>query len=79
MAFTYSLSKLTGLEDDSVVSSLSKETKMILKGEQQDAEQIVNLDIKANEILVFMKNQDDKLGKLYSDASVLNDKFKISY
>jgi hypothetical protein len=65
--FTYSVSKLKGLADDSVVSSLSKETQMILKGEQQDDEQIVNLDIKTNEILLSMKNQDDKLGKLLSD------------
>jgi hypothetical protein len=66
-----------GLADDSVVSSLSKETRMILKGEQQDAEQIVNLDRKkANEILLSMKNQDDKLGKLYSEESVLNDKLR---
>jgi hypothetical protein len=75
--FTYSLSKLKGLAEDSVVSSLSKETQMILKGEQQDAEQIVNLDIKTNEILLSMKNQDDKLGKLYSDESVLFDKFRV--
>jgi hypothetical protein len=65
--FTYSVSKLKGLADDSVVSSLSKETQMILKGEQQDAEQIVNLDIKTNEILLSMKNQDDKLWKLLSN------------
>jgi ATP-dependent Clp protease adapter protein ClpS len=61
------------LEDDSVVSSLSKETQMLLKGEQLDAEQIVNLDIKTNEILLSMKNQDDKLGKLYSDECVLQN------
>jgi hypothetical protein len=74
--FTYSLSKLTGLADDSVVSALSKETQLILKGEQQDAEQIVSLDKKANEMLSSIKSQDDKLGKLYSDESVLNDKLR---
>jgi hypothetical protein len=74
--FTYSLSQLTGLADDSVVSALSKETQLILKGEQQDAEQIVSLDKKANEMLSSIKNQDDKLGKLYSDESVLNDKLR---
>jgi hypothetical protein len=70
------LSKLTGLADESVVSALSKETQLILKGEQQDAEQIVSLDRKANKMLSSIKNQDDKLGKLYSDESVLNDNLR---
>jgi vacuolar-type H+-ATPase subunit I/STV1 len=54
--FTYSLSKLTGLADDSVVSSLSKETQQLLKVGQQEAEEIVNLDKKSNEILAFIED-----------------------
>jgi uncharacterized lipoprotein YehR (DUF1307 family) len=30
-----------------------------------------------DEILLSMKNQDDKLGKLYSDESVLYDKLRV--
>jgi hypothetical protein len=52
---------LTGLADDSVVSSLSKETQQLLKVEQQEAEEIVNLDKKSNEILASLKSQDYKM------------------
>jgi hypothetical protein len=70
--FTGGLSALTGLADSSTVEKLSKDAHKILVREQQDAVQIANLDNKANEILGSLKDQNDKVARLYEDESRLN-------
>jgi hypothetical protein len=51
---------------------LSREAHKILVREQQDAVQIVSLDTKTNEILGSLKDQNNRVARLYEDESRLN-------
>jgi hypothetical protein len=70
--FTGGLSALTGLAVNSAVEKLSRDAHKILVREQQDAVQIVSLDTKTNEILGSLKDQNDRVARLYEDESRLN-------